>query len=222
MTSHDLTDISTLLLDMDGTLLDLHFDDFFWNEYLCRRYAEIHNTPAEEANEHVFETLQAEEGNLNWYCTDHWSQKLRLDILALKEELVHLIKFRPGSQEFLDRLARSDIRVILVTNAHPDVVNLKHTHTGLLDLIPDHVTSHQYGAPKESDAFWCAFSESYDLKLPTTMMIDDSVAVLRAAKSHGIGHQIAVSQPNSQKQSQPTTDFPTVNNLSTLDLALAS
>ena len=32
--------IDTVLLDMDGTLLDLHFDNHFWMEHLPRVYAE--------------------------------------------------------------------------------------------------------------------------------------------------------------------------------------
>ncbi|HNG60363.1 MAG TPA: haloacid dehalogenase, partial [Cellvibrionaceae bacterium] len=31
--------IDTLLLDMDGTLLDLHYDNYFWLEYLPRAFA---------------------------------------------------------------------------------------------------------------------------------------------------------------------------------------
>ena len=34
--------IDTVLLDMDGTLLDLHYDNHFWMEHLPQRYAELH------------------------------------------------------------------------------------------------------------------------------------------------------------------------------------
>lgn len=31
-----------IMFDMDGTLLDLAYDDFIWNEQLPIRYAELH------------------------------------------------------------------------------------------------------------------------------------------------------------------------------------
>jgi len=33
-------DINTVFLDMDGTLLDLNFDNHFWLEHVPQRYAE--------------------------------------------------------------------------------------------------------------------------------------------------------------------------------------
>ena len=35
-------EIHTVLLDMDGTLLDLRFDNHFWRELVPERYAERH------------------------------------------------------------------------------------------------------------------------------------------------------------------------------------
>ena len=34
--------IDTVLLDMDGTLLDLHFDNHFWQTFVPLRYAQQH------------------------------------------------------------------------------------------------------------------------------------------------------------------------------------
>ena len=36
----DWSRIDTVLLDMDGTLLDLNFDNYFWQKHLPLRYAE--------------------------------------------------------------------------------------------------------------------------------------------------------------------------------------
>ena len=35
-------DIDTVLLDLDGTLLDLHFDNYFWCQHLPLCYARRH------------------------------------------------------------------------------------------------------------------------------------------------------------------------------------
>ena len=104
----NLADISTLLLDMDGTLLDLNFDNYFWNHYLPQRYAAIHNFPDNEARKHVRETLAREHGNLNWYGTDHWSNEFQVDIIALKYEGKHLIRDRDGARQFLQQLTDHD------------------------------------------------------------------------------------------------------------------
>ena len=37
----DWDSIDTVLLDMDGTLLDLHFDNHFWLEFVPHKYAEL-------------------------------------------------------------------------------------------------------------------------------------------------------------------------------------
>jgi len=38
-----LNDIKYVLLDMDGTLLDKYFDDYFWEHLLPERYEKLKN-----------------------------------------------------------------------------------------------------------------------------------------------------------------------------------
>jgi len=45
------SEISTVLLDMDGTILDLHFDTHFWLEHLPMRYSEKTGISLEQAKE---------------------------------------------------------------------------------------------------------------------------------------------------------------------------
>ena len=37
-------EVHTVLLDMDGTLLDLYFDNYFWQHFVTERYAIQRNT----------------------------------------------------------------------------------------------------------------------------------------------------------------------------------
>jgi HAD superfamily hydrolase (TIGR01509 family) len=212
----NLSDISTLLLDMDGTLLDLNFDNYFWNHYLHQRYAAIHSVPNDVAEKHVHEALAKEQGSLNWYCTDYWSNVFDVDILALKREVTHLIKYRNGAQRFLQQLRAMPLEVILVTNAHHDVIALKHEHTGLLDLLPDLVSSHDYGIPKEAIRFWQQLLADRNLDAAKTMLIDDNVGILDAAQQSGMAYQLGISRPDSRRCLPGTDRFPVLEDLSEL------
>ncbi len=83
----DWSSLNTVFLDMDGTLLDLHFDNHFWLEHLPARYAEHYDLHPQEAKDRLIPMIMAERGSLNWYCTDYWSERLSLDITGLKAEV---------------------------------------------------------------------------------------------------------------------------------------
>ena len=91
-----LEDFNTLLLDMDGTLLDLRFDNFFWVDHLPERLRDIHGGTIDDVLTHVETSLGDAEGTMAWYCIEHWSDHFEVDIMALKQELTHLIRYRDG------------------------------------------------------------------------------------------------------------------------------
>ena len=85
--SADLPDwsaIDTVLLDMDGTLLDLGYDKRFWEEHLPRRFAESRGVAVEEAHRLMRPIFESTAGTLDWYCIDYWSRALSLDIASLR------------------------------------------------------------------------------------------------------------------------------------------
>ncbi len=123
--------IETVLLDMDGTLLDLHFDNFFWQEYLPLRYAEIKGVEVQAAKQHIVTQTRKIEGSLNWYSTDYWSAMLGIDVVELKHEIRHKVATRPFCIDFLDALRAAQKDVVLVTNAHHDSLALKMDKTQL-------------------------------------------------------------------------------------------
>ena len=100
----DWNDIESVFLDLDGTLLDLRFDNHFWVEFIPEHYAQHHQLAPEKARADVLARMKELRGTLDWYCTDFWSRELNLDIIALKAAKRHLIRTRPGAQAFLATL----------------------------------------------------------------------------------------------------------------------
>ena len=114
--------IDHVLLDMDGTLLDLRFDTEFWLEHLPGRYAETNDLHRDEALARIRERMEALSGQLGWYCIDEWSDALGLDIAALKREYAEGIRYRETSVAFLEALAQTDKHALIVTNAAASTV----------------------------------------------------------------------------------------------------
>lgn len=201
-------DIDTVLLDMDGTLLDLHFDNYFWLEHLPKRYAVIHNKDEATSRHLLTAKFNSERGTLNWYCLDYWSEQLRLDIPALKQEIAHMITIRPHVLAFLQQLKHSTKNVILVTNAHRSSLNIKLDNTGIADLFDSIVVSHDFRAPKEQQQFWQQMKATHPFNPGRSLLIDDTYSVLESAKLFGIKHLLTLLQPDSKQAIRQQGDFP--------------
>ncbi|TNE81447.1 MAG: GMP/IMP nucleotidase [Gammaproteobacteria bacterium] len=206
----DWNTIDTVLLDMDGTLLDLHFDNYFWLTHLPRRYAEHHGICPDQATRDLHKRFRDKRGTLDWYCLEFWSKELAVNIRELKEEIVHLIQERPYVQEFLTQLGNDHKQRVLITNAHPQSLELKLSLTGIGPLLDHIYSSHQFGQPKESPAFWKHLEQCQHFCPERTLFIDDSVEVLKAAADYGIGHLLGISQPDSKQQGTPVNGFPAI------------
>lgn len=208
--------IGPVMLDMDGTLLDLHFDTHFWQEHLPRRFAQRHATPEHEARRYVAGRLKAAEGTLSWYCLEHWSRVFDLDVVALKHEIAHLVELRPQVGEFLRAVRASGRPLLLVTNAHAGVLHLKLERTDLARHFDAVVCSHDLGVAKEEPGFWQALAERHPFAACEALLIDDSLAVLRCARAAGFGHVLAVRCPDSRAAPRDTQEFDAVSDFGEL------
>lgn len=209
-------DIETVLLDMDGTLLDLRFDNFFWLEVVPERYAQQRGIDIDRAHEILKPMFAAKQGSLDWYCTDYWSRTLELNIAALKHELREHVKFLPGAERCLQALQASGLRTVLVTNAHEDALRVKAAQTGLLRYFSAVISSHRYGVPKEHPEFWLTLEAQLRFDRERTLFVDDSLAVLRAARRHGIRHIVAIAHPDSTQERRVVQEFPSVHAIAEL------
>jgi putative hydrolase of the HAD superfamily len=203
--------IHTVLLDMDGTLLDLHFDNHFWLEHLPKKLAEKHNISLQAAKDIMATETEVVMGTLNWYCLDFWAEKLDIDIVEAKREIRHLISMREDSLPFIDALKSSGREVILVTNAHPDSLSLKVERTQLDQHIDQLISTHEFSVTKESQILWQKLQLKLGFNPQNTLFVDDSLGILKAAQDFGIRHLLAVSNPDSQQPIRDITEFPAVS-----------
>lgn len=206
--------IDTVLLDMDGTLLDLHFDSHFWREYLPRHYADKHGLSPEQALQKLDSLYDDVQGTIDWYCLDYWHKTLDMDIIRLKQELSHLIAVHPYVIEFLTKLQKIGKKRILVTNAHHDSLALKLEHTPIANYLDEIICAHQFRTPKEDPTFWDTLQQHIPFDPQRTVLIDDSLAVLRSARDYGIKHLLSIAQPDSQQPSRDITDFQAISSFS--------
>jgi 5'-nucleotidase len=212
----DWAHIDTVLLDLDGTLLDLAYDNHFWLEIVPAAYAAARLTTLEAARTELAPLFRACEGTLPWYCIDHWSQKLDLDIEALKRANTQRIAWLPGAKDFLLRMRRARKRVVLLTNSHPRVLQIKNENTGVLDYFDAAFTSHDFGVPKESAQFWEAVRAVEPFDIERSLFADDSPSVLRAAQNAGIRWVYGVRRPDSVETIRHHVDVPAIDAVSEL------
>jgi len=210
---HDWQKFDTILLDMDGTILDLAFDNYFWRELVPRCLARQRNADLSEVSAELFAHFARMQGSLEWYCLDYWTNALALDLRALKSASSHRVRFLPGAVEFLEALQATGKPVALVTNAHAHTLDIKKGVTGLGRWIETFVSSHEFGAPKESTEFWRGVQQRLGFDPATTLFIDDSQAVLDSAAKCGIAGVLAITRPDSRRPVRAVERHPSVEAL---------
>ncbi len=208
--------VDTVLLDMDGTLLDLNFDRVFWRELVPQRYASVHGMSVSAAWALLEPLFRDKEGTLDWYCLDYWTRELGFDVLALKHEVAHLIRLHAGVFSFLKHLQLRNKRLLLVTNAHFDSLTLKLARTGIAGYFEAVFSSHEFGMPKEQVGFWDVLSERAAYDASRTVLVDDNVTVLTAARESGIAAQVAVRRPDSGAPRLTIEGFESVDSVAEL------
>jgi len=216
MAAINWSEISTVLIDMDGTILDLHFDNHFWHEHLPLRYSQKMSISLTAAKEKLKADYLAVVGTIEWYCLDYWSERTKMPIKELKREIQHLIQLRSDAKNFLVALKASGREVVLVTNAHPDALSLKIERTQLDQYFDVLYSTHEFGVTKESQLLWQRLQSKQGFECASTLFIDDSLEILQSAQQYGIKHLLAVANPDSKKAANVVEGFPAVTNFNLL------
>jgi putative hydrolase of the HAD superfamily len=202
-----LSKCETLMLDMDGTVLDLAYDNYVWKELVPEHYAEAKGISIEVARSRLYAKYQAIQGDIQWYCLDHWSERLGLDVLELHRGVNHRIDYLPGAKDFLHAVREHHVRVLLVTNSHPDTLALKDEVTGLAEYFDAIYTSHQFGYAKERQEFWHALQEAEGFRMESTLFVDDNQTVLKSADAYGLEMLVEINHPDTSEPVRENTVY---------------
>ncbi len=200
-------EIETVMLDLDGTLLDLHFDNYFWQEYLPECWGQLNGLEVDAAKAVLTPKFKAMEGTLAWYCLDYWSDELGMDIFMLKYDVEHLIKTRPYAEELLCKLNEMGKELVLVTNAHEKILDVKLEKTGIRKYFDFIISAHALGSPKEHSVFWKSLSNAVQFSQEKTLFIDDNLTVLKAAQDYGLCNLLSIAKPDSHLPIRSSAEF---------------
>jgi 5'-nucleotidase len=202
-----LKDINFVLLDMDGTLLDKYFDDFFWEHLVPEKYAEKHNITFGKAKEELMGKYKVHEGTLNWTDLDFWSKELHIDIPALKEQIRHLIEVHPHVIDFLKMMKIHKKKIFLLTNAHYKSIELKFNKTQIGKYFDSVLSSFDVGYPKESLVFWEKAEKRLGFDKDKSLFIDDTEEILHTADKYGIKYILYKARSNSKTKPKASDAF---------------
>jgi 5'-nucleotidase len=203
--------IDTVLLDLDGTLLDQAYDNHIWRDLVPQRYAAARGLDLQAAYAEIARRFGERSGTLDWYCIDYWTRALGVDIGGLHREVRSLVAWLPGAREFLARMRAQRKRLVLLTNSHPIALAVKHEQTGVLGHLDAAATSHEFGAPKEHLEFWRAAVARFGFDPARSLFADDNSKMLEAARAAGVRWVYGVRHWDTRGSRREHGDHPAVD-----------
>lgn len=204
------------MFDMDGTLLDLAYDDFIWNTQVPEHYMEKHQTTASQTKVLFNHYHQQYQHQLPWYSTTFWSQQLQLDVLKIHQNHAERISVRPGCKELLQQLTSAGHECWLITNADLATLQLKLEKTQIHTYFKHIISSEQIGHAKEDIEFWPTLKLRYPFSIQHSTFIDDTLPVLQQAKAFGFKQLWSIKQPSSTGKIKQNNHFPMLDQLTDL------
>ena len=212
----DWSAIDTILLDLDGTLLDQAYDNHIWGELVPQRFAAAKGMHLAAARQEIARRYAEHHGTILGYCIDFWSRELGVDIAALHRERMAESEWLPGAREFLQRMRAAGKRLILLTNSHPSALAVKNEQTRVLDYLDASATSHDFGFPKEDARFWPAAGARFGYDPARSLFADDNPHVLSAARAAGIRWVYGIRHWDTKRERRDHLEHPATDSLADL------
>lgn len=203
-------EIDAIFLDMDGTLLDKYYDDFFWEQYVPEVYAGQNTLDLGQARRQLLAIYRSVENTLQWTDLDYWSDRLDLDVAALKQEVSHLVAIHPHVVEFFTYMHTLGKKLYLVTNAHPKALQVKMAQVKIENWFERLICSQDVGAAKEQPEFWQKLQTHLPYDKTRTLFADDTEKVLHSAAAYGIRHLVHIAKPSSKLDPRHSLHFPSI------------
>jgi putative hydrolase of the HAD superfamily len=207
----DWSGIDTVLLDLDGTLLDQAYDNHIWRDLIPKRFAVARGLDLQAAYDEIARMFAGRSGTLDWYDIDYWTRTLGVDVGALHREVRTHVAWLPGAREFLARMRAMGKRLVLLTNSHPVALAVKHEQTGVLDYLDEAASSQEFGAPKERAEFWEAARARFGFDPARSLFADDNARMLEAARQAGVRWVYGVRHWDTKGSRREHLDHPAVD-----------
>ena len=120
--------------DMDGTLTEMSFVNSLWLRGVPELYAQKNKIPFEEAQKRVkHEYDKVGRDKLEWYDLSYWLKEFEIDAAPeqILESFANKIRVFEEVPKLLAKLKNKGYRLIIVTNARREFVNLEMEQTGI-------------------------------------------------------------------------------------------
>ena len=214
----DLETKPIIMFDMDGTLLDLAFDDLIWNHKLPERHAHTHQCSLQHSLDTLHAFYQQHKHTLSWYSSRYWTAKVGVDTLQLQYDFKDQIRPRAGCFELLEALKAQGYRCWLLTNADCAGLKLKLENVDLAPYFEVMISSEEIGYSKEFIEFWQILHSKHPFDPNNAMLVDDTAPVLQGAERFGLSKLITITQPSSDQVARNPLelDYPAINDLTEL------
>jgi HAD superfamily hydrolase (TIGR01509 family) len=212
----DWSAIDTVLLDLDGTLLDQAYDNHIWRDLIPQRYAVKRGLELGEAYAEIERLFEGRSGTLDWYDIEYWNRTLGVDVGDLHREVRTHVAWLPGARDFLARMRAMGKRLVLLTNSHPIALEVKHEQTGVLDHLDAAASSQEFGAPKEDPRFWAAARARFGFDPARSLFADDNSRMLEAARLAGVRWVYGIRHWDTKGSRRVHVDHPAVDSVADL------